>query len=83
MEEIFRNLEWKDKGLTINGKLINNFRFADDITLISESLRELTEMIQELNKKGKKVGLTINFGKSKIITTSPNPPKIKVEKKKK
>ncbi len=56
----------------MNSKSINDLRFADDITLVSESMRELIGMIREPNEKRKKAGLTINFEKFKIITTSPN-----------
>lgn len=81
MEEIIRKVKWKDKGLQINGTKLSNLRFADDIVLISESMEELVGMIKELNEEGKKAGLSINIGKSKIITTTPNAPKIKVDKK--
>ncbi len=44
-KKIFRNLEWEGKGLNLNGKHLTNLRFADNIALVSESLKELTIMM--------------------------------------
>ncbi len=33
LEQVFKNLQWEDKGLKINGQYLNNLRFADDIVL--------------------------------------------------
>lgn len=41
LESIFRNLKWDNCGLDIDGKRLSNLRFADDITLLSESKDEL------------------------------------------
>ncbi len=37
LEEIFRNLEWEDRGLNLNGKQLINLRFAYDIVLFSQN----------------------------------------------
>jgi len=34
LEEVFRKLEWSDKGVSVNGSYLNNLRFADDIVLL-------------------------------------------------
>ncbi|VDO16914.1 unnamed protein product [Brugia timori] len=68
LEGIFRNLNWEGKGLKINGQFLNNLRFADDIVLISNGMNELKEMSEELCRESKKVGLTVNFAKSKIMS---------------
>lgn len=36
---------------------INNLKFPDDVTIISKDLKELHEMIQELNRKNKEASL--------------------------
>lgn len=35
LEQILRNLEWKDYGLNMNRVKQNNLRFADDLIIIS------------------------------------------------
>ncbi len=42
-------------------------RYADDIVLIAKSNKELEEMVEELIRKSKEVGLTINTSKTKIL----------------
>lgn len=69
LEEIFRKLNWSDKGVSINGEKINNLRFADDITLIASSEKELEQMLEELNRVGREAGLRINPDKTKIMTS--------------
>ncbi len=65
---VFRNLDWEKRGIKINGKWLNNLRFADDIVLISGNIQELRLMSEELCKESEKVGLTINLTKTKLIT---------------
>ena len=36
LESIFRRLNWENKGVKIDGELLSNFRFADDIFLCKE-----------------------------------------------
>lgn len=69
LENIFRELMWENKGINIDGQKLNNLRFADDIVLISETLDEMLEMIQQLQEKSLEVGLKMNSNKTKIMTT--------------
>jgi hypothetical protein len=50
LQMVFSMLEWESKGLNVNNRRISNLRFADDVTLLSESKDELVEMIGELKK---------------------------------
>ena len=67
LEEIFRKLEWRDKGIKIGDEYLNNLRFADDIVLFSESVYELQLLINELNTESLKVGLKMNKKKTKVM----------------
>jgi hypothetical protein len=67
LEEIFRKLDWEELGIKIDGKYLNNLRFADDIVLIASTPNDLQKMINELNEKSNEVGLTINLQKTKIM----------------
>ena len=49
---------------------INNLRYADDITLMTES-KELKSLLMKLKEEGKKVGLKLNIQKTKIMASGP------------
>lgn len=70
LEEVFRNLEWEGRGLKIDGKWLNNLRFADDIVLISENKDEVQKMLEELTKACRRVGLVINASKTKYMSNT-------------
>ena len=44
-------------GLKINGKIINNLRYADDTVLLAESEHELQRLIDQVNKSSKEYGV--------------------------
>ena len=58
-------------GLQIARRNINNLRYADDTTLISESEEELKSLLMKVKEESEKVGLTLNFQKTKIMASSP------------
>ena len=41
--------------------------FADDIILVSNNMKELQEMLTELNNVSQTVGLHMNFKKTKVM----------------
>ena len=45
-------------------------RFADDIVLITENVKELQEMLNELHEASKAVGLHMNSKKTQVKTNS-------------
>ena len=72
-EYIMRNagLEEKQAGIKISGRNINNFRYADDITLMAESEEEVNSLLMKVKKEREKVGLMLNIQKTKIMASSP------------
>lgn len=68
LESIFRNLDWDEKGIQIDGEYLSHLRFADDIAVFAESSTSLEVMINEVAIESKKVGLSLNASKTKIIT---------------
>ena len=54
--------------VTVN---INNLRYADETTLIAESEEELKSLLMQVKEDSKKVGLKLNFQKTKIIVFGP------------
>ena len=66
-------LDWMKHKLEINidGRNINNLRYADDTTLKTESEKELKSFLMKVKEEGEKVGLKLNFQKTKIMASGP------------
>ncbi|RNA38064.1 hypothetical protein BpHYR1_051021 [Brachionus plicatilis] len=61
----------KTWGTQISGTLrVNALLYAGDLGLICESLEVLTECVRRLETKTRQWGLTINAGKTKLMTTN-------------
>ena len=54
----------------IAGRNINNFRYADDTTLMAES-EELKSLWMKVKEESEKVGLKFNIQKTKIMASGP------------
>ena len=52
------------------GRNINNLRYADDTTLMTES-EEVKSLLMKVKKESEKVGLKLNIQKTKIMASSP------------
>ena len=50
---------------------INNFRYADDTTLMAESEEELKSLLMKVKVESEKVGLKLNIPKTKIMASGP------------
>lgn len=74
LERIFRQLNWDEIGVTIDGEVLNNLRFADDIVLIAESYENLVHMIETLDKQSKNCGLQMNKQKTFAMTNDEKIP---------
>ena len=59
-------------GIKIVGRSINNFRYADDITLMAESEEELKSFLMKVKEESDKLGLKLNIQKTKIMASGPN-----------
>ena len=55
----------------IPGKNINNLRYADDTTLMTQSEEELKSLLMKVKEEGEKVGLKLNIRKTKIMASGP------------
>ena len=64
-------LEETQAGIKIAGRNINNFRYAGDTTLMTESEEELTSLLMKVKDESRKVGLKLNIQKTKILASSP------------
>ena len=50
---------------------INNFRYADDTTLIAESEDKLKSLVMKVKEESEKPGLKLNIQKTKVMASSP------------
>ena len=62
---------WRQAGIEIAGRNINNLSFAEDTTLMSESEEELKSLLMKVKEESEKVGLKLSIQKTKIMTSSP------------
>ena len=58
-------------GVKIAGRNINNLRYADDTTLMTESEEELKSLLMKVKEESEKVGLKLNIQKTKIMASGP------------
>ena len=63
-------LDEAQAGINIVGRNINNLRYADDTTLISES-EKLKSLLIKVKEESEKIGLKLNIQKTKIMTSGP------------
>ena len=72
MQSIMRNtkLDGAQAGIKIAGRNINNFRYADDTTLMTES-KELKSLLMKVKEENEKAGLKLNIQKTKIMASGP------------
>ena len=64
-------LEEAQAGIKIDGRNLNNIRYADDTTLIAESEEELKSLLMKMKEESEKVGLKLNIQKTKIMASGP------------
>ena len=62
-------LDEAQAGIKIAGRNINNLRQADEITLMAESEEELKSLLMKVKEESEKVGLKLNFQKTKIMAS--------------
>ena len=63
-------LEEAQAGIKISGRNINNLRYADDTTLMTES-EELKSLLMKVKEESEKVGFKLNIQKTKIMASGP------------
>ena len=64
-------LEEAQAGIKTARQNINNLRYADNTTVMSESEEELQSLLMKVKEESEKVGLKLNIQKTKIMASSP------------
>ena len=63
-------LDEAQAGIKSAGRNTNNLRYADDTTLTAES-EELKSLLMKVKEESEKVGLKLDFQKTKIMASDP------------
>ena len=58
--------------IKISGRNINNFRYADDTTLMAESEEELKSLLMKVKEESEKVDIKLKIHKTKIMASGPS-----------
>ena len=64
-------LDEAQAGIKIAGRNINNLRYADDTTLMTENKEELKSLLMKVKEESEKFGLKLNIQKTKIMASGP------------
>ena len=64
-------LDEAQAGIKTAGRNINNLRYADDTTLMTESKEELKSLLMKVKEESEKVGLKLHTQKIKIMASGP------------
>ena len=64
-------LEEAQAGIKIARRNINNLRYADDTTFVTESEEELKSLLMKVKEESEIVGSKLNIQKTKIMASGP------------
>ena len=64
-------LNESQSGIKMAGRNINNLRWADNTTLMTESEEKLKSLLMKVKEESEKVGLKLNVKKTKIMASGP------------
>ena len=64
-------LDEEQAGIKIAGRNISRLRYADDTTLMAESIKELKGLLMKVKEESEKVGLKFNIQETKIMASGP------------
>ena len=58
-------------GIKTAWRNINNLKYADDVTLLADSDKELKSLLMKVKEESEKVGLKLDIQKTKIMASVP------------
>ena len=65
-------LDEAQAGIKIAGRNVNNFRYADNTTLMIESKKELKSLLMDMKKESLKADLKLKIQKTRIMVLVPS-----------
>ena len=66
------SLDEAHAGIKIAGRNISNLRYADNTSLMAESIEELKSLLIKVKEESEKAGLKLNIHKTKTVASGPN-----------
>ena len=51
IQEVFKNAQLEEKGINIDGEKLSNLRFADDVALTTEDVRDMVHQLTIVNEE--------------------------------
>ena len=63
-------LDGFDRGILVNGEIINNLRYADDTALIAGNVKDLQALLDRVSAVSNAYGLNMNIRKTKFMVVS-------------
>ena len=64
-------LDEAQAGIKTPGRNINNLKYVDDTTLMTESEEKLKSLLMKVKEESEKIGLKLNIQKTKIMASGP------------
>ena len=64
-------LDEAQAGIKIAGRNINNFRYAGDTTVVTESEEKLKKLLMKVKEESENACLKLNIQKAKIMASGP------------
>ncbi|EPB78847.1 hypothetical protein ANCCEY_02024 [Ancylostoma ceylanicum] len=65
--DVMRRLEWDNRGVRVDGRLLHHLRFADDIVLITPNISQAERMLADFDDACGKIGLQLNLTKKMFL----------------
>lgn len=66
-ENIFKQLDWEERGINGNGEMLNNLRFAVDLVLITGNIDKVEHMLLTLKNPSNRMELKLNYPKTNLV----------------
>ena len=79
MEDIFKKLNLQERGLNVDGEKLTDRRFADDVALITTSVKDMEVQLNELNQGRKRLDSAYTREKTKSMTNFQSDETIVIE----
>ena len=64
-------LDEAQSGIKIDRRNINNLRYADDTTLMTENKEELMSLLMKVKEESEKAALKLTIQKTKLMVSGP------------
>ena len=66
IQGVFKNAQPDEKGINIDGEQLSNLRFADDVALTTDDVKEMEHQLNTVNEESLMIGLKIHKGKTNL-----------------